>query len=596
MKMPRVMAGLLLIGCSDFALEPDAGLPTRLEVGPDNQTILTGESLQLEARAYDAAGKEVEVPGWVTTHWTVDDPRITVYDGEVTGQRGAVARVTASVAGLSGGTVIRINPAVLDVEITIALSQAIQDPYANIPLIANRDLIFRAFVTSSETNFYEPVGLRATFRLGDSSVSTPVLELSSADEFPSELIDDLKNSYFHNVAIAGSWIQPNTVLEIDLDPEGKLDPRLGLNPSTMTFELPVVTSPTHRQIVVPSLLAVGTTDEILSVVNSLAQDTLAILESIFPIYDMEVEIHEPLRLSTDLCRIERDRNGDWFPAGWNDYLSEIDLVRVAEGRTGWYYAGVVTRGRCPQNTLPVGGIAEISGYSAAAIANPGWALIHEIGHNFSLMHAPCTYDIIGGVDSNFPHSNGGIGYWGFDIMNERIYDPRWATDIMGYCWRGPQWISAYHFDKVRRWRHRPDEDAVSGDAVLVWGTVTDAGVDLEPSFRVATALELPDGEGDYTLAVIGPDGEPGYQSRFTPKGLSEGDVSHFTFAIPYDGDISRIEVWGPAGADAIGRGTEQPVAMWWRDNAVVGILRDWQPVAYSGRAGMRVMISEGVPR
>ena len=592
MKMLRILAGLLLIGCSDFALEPDAALPTRLEVGPDGQTVLTGEPLQLTTHAYDATGAKVDLPGWVTTHWSVDDPTITVHDGEVIGQRGAVARVTASVAGLSGGTVIRINPAVLDVEILLALSQATQDPYENIPLIANRDLIFRAFVTSSEVNFYEPVALRATFRTGESGLTLPDLTISG-NEFPSEIVDDFDDLYFYNIVIAGSWIQPNTVLEIELDPEGRLDPRLGLNPSKTTFELPVVTVPPHRQILIPSLLAGGTSDRILDEIDAFARDSLAILKTIYPLSDVEIEVHEPLQLSANLCHLARDPYGNSYPAGWIDYLSEIDLVRVAEGRTGWYYAGLVTTEPC-STRVPIAGIAMLNSYVSAAVAGPWWALVHEIGHNFSLNHAPCRAEEQ--LDPNFPHRNGGIGYWGFNTANEEVFDPRWARDIMGYCYLSPLWISAYHFDKVRRWRHRSDQtDAISGNAVLVWGKVTDAGVELEPAFRVSTALELPDGVGDYTLVVSGPDG-PDYQSRFTPNELSEGDGRHFTFAIPYEGEISRIEIWGPEGMDEIGRGTEEPVAMLWRGRAVVGVLRDWQPVAYSGRSGMRVMVSDGVPR
>ena len=174
--MRRVMVLVLALGCTDLTLEPYAP-PATLEVGPENQIALTGEPFQLELRMYDADGRRIPIPGWTPVHWSTDDPTVTVHDGQVVGSRGSIARVTASAAGLSDGAVIRINPAVLDVEIAIALSQAVQDPLENIPLISGRDVIFRAFVTSEEVNYYDAIDLQATFRLRGSSFKTPVLSL-----------------------------------------------------------------------------------------------------------------------------------------------------------------------------------------------------------------------------------------------------------------------------------------------------------------------------------------------------------------------------------------------------------------------------------
>ena len=55
------------------------------------------------------------------------------------------------------------------------------------------------------------------------------------------------------------------------------------------------------------------------------------------------------------------------------------------------------------------------------------------------MHAPCqTYD----ADPGYPHPNGQIGSWGYDLIQRRVFPPQ-TPDIMGYC--TPQWISDYTF-------------------------------------------------------------------------------------------------------------------------------------------------------
>ena len=417
-------------------------------------------------------------------------------------------------------------------------------------------------------------------------------------------MDDFGTSYFHEIAIAGAWIEHGTVLEIELDPDGRLDPRLNLDPKTAVVKLPVIDVPVHRQMLVPSMLAGGTTAQILEVVESVARDSLALMRSIFPINELDVEIHDVFRSDANLCRTERDRAGHPYPAGWVQFINEIETLRLAEGRRGWHYVGLVTASylppvtaKCPPNAIRLAGIANMPGFTAAAIP-PRWALIHELGHNLNLSHAPCSPWGISGVDPDYPYEFGVIGNWGFDILNEEVHGPETSTDIMGYCFTRPQWISAYHFEKARRWRSGLRSSSQgAGDAALVWGTVTSGGIDLEPSFRVNTDFVLPSGMGDYTLSVVGPDSEVLYESRFTPAVLSEGGASHFSFAIPYVAEIERIEVLGPEGLDVVGRGTEAPVAMWWRGDEVVGIQRDWSPgMAFALEAGTRVVVSQGVPR
>lgn len=576
-----VAIGVVLLSCTDLAFDPHAPLE-RMEVGPNNKIILTDEELPLEVVMYDAAGERVDVPPWVPVHWSVDHADARVTDGVVVGDHGGTVRVTAHAAGLTGGVRVRINPRVLGVSVTLVLNQAVQNSRGGLPLIAGRDVVFRAFVTAEEPNFYESVDLRATFRQGSTDLyRTPVLKVM-ADSMHSEVIDDLENSYLHRVAVAGRHVQHGLTLRIELDPEGRLSPELGLDPQTVSVKIPVVDVPIHRQMVVPTI-AEGTSERIVNLTESAAMDSLGLLRSAFPLGDMEVRLHQLYRTTAGLPGSEE---------AWIQWIEEIGALQVAEGRNDWHYVGVVIA-----SGSPILGVAYLGEQTAAAILRSK-VLAHEIGHNFNLLHSPCrTPD----PDPDYPYPNGVIGQWGFDIANGTVYHPR-TPDIMGYC-AVPNWLSDYGYRKVLRWRSRFGGDrtvvAAKEPGVLIWGSISHGRIELRPAFPVKTVPVLPEGEGDYTLAAIGPDDEVRYEARFTPKTMAEGDERHFHFAIPYLGKIDRIEVTGPEGRDELGRGTEPPMAMLWRGDQVVGIRRQhWFPASFDATGGenTRIVISEGVPR
>lgn len=70
---------------------------------------------------------------------------------------------------------------------------------------------------------------------------------------------------------------------------------------------------------------------------------------------------------------------------------------------------------------------------------------HEIGHNLSLMHAPCGNP--SGVDPNFPYLGGSIGVWGYRASTGEVV-PHDMPDLMSYCGGGNEWISDYHFERA----------------------------------------------------------------------------------------------------------------------------------------------------
>jgi hypothetical protein len=69
-------------------------------------------------------------------------------------------------------------------------------------------------------------------------------------------------------------------------------------------------------------------------------------------------------------------------------------------------------------------------------------MVHEVGHAHGREHSPgCNAP---GPDPFYPHTDGYIGTWGYDMENEEIKDPWNFYDFMTYC--SPTWVSDYTYN------------------------------------------------------------------------------------------------------------------------------------------------------
>ena len=203
-------------------------------------------------------------------------------------------------------------------------------------------------------------------------------------------------------------------------------------------------------------------------------------------------------------------------------------------------------------TTGPGGASYVGAWSFFAPLDAG-SIGHEIGHSFSLGHAPCG--TLG--DPLFPQADGSIGAWGYDVRTGSLVPPH-HKDIMSYC--GPQWISDYYFTQAFTHRLAKESDApgdgVAQRSLLVWGGIHSGKLFLEPAFVVEAPPALPASSGPYTLSGRATDGRELYSLGFDMLRLPDGEadesgVGAFVFVLPIDAGwdaLKAIVLSGPGGS------------------------------------------------
>lgn len=165
----------------------------------------------------------------------------------------------------------------------------------------------------------------------------------------------------------------------------------------------------------------------------------SLLVAIFPITHVEMSVREPVGTSaSDLVDILNQllqlRSLESPP---ND-VSYYGIVEPAESMVDYCrfgcVAGVATFGA----TSGAGAVGVGIGYRGVASET----FVHEMGHVYRLMHAPCGGPA--GTDPHFPYPNAALGSWGYDARSGELIDPTGDRhDFMSYC--DPAWISDYNY-------------------------------------------------------------------------------------------------------------------------------------------------------
>ena len=593
-RLKTLLAGaVLLCGCADLALEANRK-PVLMTLSPDSGLLTVGEPAKLEFVVKDRNGGVMPVPGWAPPVWNLSDDSVAEMrrDGTLTGKRGGRVVVTARLANLTAEARFRMNPdrIVLTAPV-IYLNQAAQNRGGTVRLVAGRTALLRVFVVGDQVNWLEPPAVKVTLLQENDVVFERLLQPQTEHILTSVDESDLKWS--HNVEVPGSLIRPGVRMVVQLDPEGVVPLAPGSRvryPEEGSAELPVVKPQLFRQIFVPTLWIRAPDHSVFDWLAGMDPDgwQMRFTRNLLPVSEMEVEVRDTFWTNADLSTTD----------GWLQWLGEIRVLHVQEGRRGYYY-GVLGSGPAEW-----GGFAGLGDPWSVGLSDDR-VYTHELGHNMSLGHAPC-----GGAwtpDPNYPYGRGSIGIWGYDTETGALVAPGEYSDIMGYC-RVRFWISDYHFDRATTHRLTGDggvdleggSEPDRGEMLVVWGSVRGGELALDPAFVLEGPVELPETDGPYRVEGLGPGGESRFSLSFTPT-PREGGGAGFAHFIPYRpewaGTLDRIVLTGPEGEDTLTRGGEREMAVL-TDPAtgrIRAIVRDWDGGPLPGEETADVTISRGVP-
>ncbi|MYB06842.1 MAG: hypothetical protein F4Y24_10855 [Gemmatimonadetes bacterium] len=476
------------------------------------------------------------------------------------------------------------------------LTQAVQSRQFPVPLVAGERALLRVFPIARQTTSEGIPPVRVRFYLNDRethAVSIP----AKPSPIPTE-VNEASLSTSGNVEIPGNVVQPGLEMVVEIDPDGTLDPALGVAkrvPDAGRLTVEVAAMPPLDLTLIPLLWTENADSSIIGLIDDMAADPenhtmLSDIHTFLPVRDLAVTAHEPVLTATNNA---------------SDLLRLTSMIQAMEGGTG-HYMGMMPR----PPAVGSYGVAYVEGRASFSRPDAG-TMAHELGHNLSLHHATrCD----GGFDSDpsYPHPHGVTGAWGFDFRNGTLVPPT-AWDLMAPGGCRPRLISDYSFTNALRFRLHDEPTAAAAvvRSLLVWGGISGNTVPfLEPVFVVDAPAALPDSTGEYLVVGRDVDGTELFSLSFSMPETADGDgSSSFAFVLPvqphWEGSLSSVTLSGPAGSVALDQGSDHPMAVLRnrRNGQVRAILRDLplqsqaalDAVGQATGSPLRVLFSRGIP-
>lgn len=318
-----------------------------------------------------------------------------------------------------------------------------------VPVVAGRDGLARAFVAASGANSAAPI-VRVHWQ---GTAGSGSLTLAGPGSVPTSPAEGTLGDTF-SALVAGNVIGADTQIYVEVDPDNVIaetDETNNRYPASGWLDLAAVVVPTLEITLVPITFQGVTPD--LSDPAAFLEDTLDML----PIAEYDIEVRPtPWVISESTL-------------DWGAVLGDIANLRASDGSARMYH-GIID----PGYSSGIAGIGYIGWPVAVSWNRSGAAgvVAHELGHNFNLTHAPCGT----GGNPSYPHADGKIGVWGYELDSATLYDPAVRYDFMSYC--NPVWISDYSYDRTLDWRVASGYSVVepaAGETTLVVGGTIDGG-------------------------------------------------------------------------------------------------------------------------
>jgi len=316
----------------------------------------------------------------------------------------------------------------------------------NAPVVTGRPALVRVYVSPGEG--YAAGSVTAELRLTDGTTSLPALK--DTKTISSDSTDEVIASTF-NFEVPAESLTAGLTYQVLLTakggevPKGAVDARFPKDGSAQPLENEA--SGKLKIVVVPVQYDADGSGRL----PDTSATQLALYKQTFmaryPTTDIEITARAPWSYSSSISA-----NGSGFSA----VLNAVTNLRKSDGAApDVYYYGAFAPKSSFQSYCGGGCVTGLStvvessktaflrasvgvGYGGEDAANTA---AHEVGHAHGRQHAPCGG--ADGADPDFPYSSGGIGVWGYNILDKTFLSPTKGHDMMGYC--SNEWVSDYTF-------------------------------------------------------------------------------------------------------------------------------------------------------
>ena len=369
----------------------------------------------------------------------------------------------------------------------VYLTQAIQRPAGDVPLLAGREALLRVFLVADRENAFFDPEVVAIFARGRQQIHRAELTVDD-NHLPTSMYEGDHSRSFQAV-IPADVIAAGTNMVVVVDTAGLplVEGSETRFPEVGQLELEVVDPPPMELTVVPILYAVDPDSSVLDWTDGIDADSpqVGLFKHSFPVSEFSATTRDPHITSINPVDDQ-----------WSLLLEMEELYNADEATGYWYNVADSDNGY-------VRGLAWLNGW--VSLGKP-WdtELAHEVGHNLDLLHAPCGGAL--GTDPDFPHELGSIGAWGYDFRDGSALHPIRRRDIMGYCYdRG--WLSDYYFEKVIEVRAEKEGRGAASrrlaagpkvETLVLSGGVRDGELRIEPLHSMFMTAKLPDRAGPYS--------------------------------------------------------------------------------------------------
>lgn len=308
-------------------------------------------------------------------------------------------------------------------------------PDNSIPLVAGKATGLRAYVDYDATSGLPPItslsGELVVMSGGSTTTLAPIAEIQPrrATEIDRGVADHTLN--FH---IPGAWCDGVVDITLRVFDPSLPDQRSPAMHRTVRF---VRVNPLRVYAVGVNYTGMGL--DLAPPTETDFASTFDYTRRVWPTGDVLFSGYTTLEFSGNLSGTASEGCG----SGFNSLLDEL---RDIKGDTDDLVYGLLPNG------TPLTGVGGCGGSGAGTgMVGGGQTAAHEAGHAVGRDHAPCDdssrCDSPLNTDDDYPtygsYVSDSVGEFGFDVENNRVFDPATSRDFMGYS--PTNWISPYTY-------------------------------------------------------------------------------------------------------------------------------------------------------